>query len=115
MNTQSKIQEEPASQAGAILKKKTYPALVLLKQDKDPLANLREDEIPQDFTLEGILNPSDPEKIESLTVLNTMSEVLEKARSELAGEGRRADNKLVSDNWTKSLRRAMVKLKCGII
>jgi len=102
------MEEESASQAG-ILKKKTYPPLVLLKQERDPLATIKEDEIPQDFILEEVLNPSNPDKIESLTVLQTMSGLLEKARAELAGEGRKADNKVVSDNWTKSLKRAMVK------
>lgn len=114
-NEERKVPEKPSnSTGGGLFQKKKYPPLVLLKPDTDPLASLTEDEL-EGLTLEEAVNPGNPEKIESVTVLKKLAEELEKARSELAGEGRKADNRFVSDNWSKALRKATVKLSLLLI
>ena len=110
-NQDQKIPEKPASSTnGGLFQKKKYPVLVLLKPDTDPLASLTDNDMPEGLTLEDALNPGNPDKMESVTVLKKLAEELEKARAELAGEGRKADNRLVSDNWSKALRKATVKI-----
>lgn len=115
-NEERKVPEKPAnSTGGSLFQKKIYPPLVLLKSDADPLASLTENEVPDGLTLEEVLNPGNPEKMESVTVLKQLADELEKARSGLAGEGRKADNRFVSDNWSKALRKATVKLSVNFI
>lgn len=111
---EEKKTQEPASTSasggGKLFEKRKYPPLVLLPQANDPLASLSQGELPPGVTLEQAKDPSNPDLINCLGVLKAMAEELEKARTGLAAEGRRADNKVVSDNWAKALKKATVKL-----
>lgn len=112
---EEKKTQEPAAATGGggkLFEKKKYPPLVLLPQANDPLAALAQNELPPGITLELAKDPSNPDLIDSLTVLKLLAEELEKARTGLAVEGRRNDNKVVSDNWSKALRKATVCLSC---
>lgn len=109
---EEKKTQEPAPAAasggGKLFEKRKYPPLVLLPQANDPLASLAQGEVPAGVSLEQAKDPSNPDLINCLGVLKTMAEELEKARTGLAAEGRRADNRVVSDNWTKALKKATV-------
>jgi len=102
--------QEPAkpAAAGGLFEKKKYPPLVLLKQQNDPLASLGAGDVPGGLPLELVLDPANPDIIDCLAVLKKLAEELEKARPMLAAEGRRADNKIVGDNWTKALKKATI-------
>ena len=105
--------EEPkpsAGGAGGLFEKKKYPPLVLLAQQNDPLKSVPVSEYPPGITQEYVMDPANPDIIDCLGVLKKMAEELEKARPMLAAEGRRADNKVVSENWTKSLKKATVNI-----
>ena len=80
----------------------------MLAPKQDPLAGLQQNELPAGFTLEEVLFPNEPDRIECFTLLKAMSDELEKARTGLASEGRRAENKAVSDIWTKALKKSAV-------
>jgi len=100
--------QKPQEADGGLFKKLTYPPLVLLKQEKDPLASLDANEIPAELTLEEVMNPLDPDHIVSITVLNTLVPILETSRGGLAKEGRRHDNKFIGDMWGKALKKVTI-------
>lgn len=89
---------------------KRYHPLVLFPQTNDPLASLKTEELPPGVTLEQARDPGNPDLISCLGVLNLLAGELEKARTVLAADGRRSDNKVVSDNWGKAIRKAKVRL-----
>lgn len=95
---------------GKLFEKKKYPPLVLLPQTPDPLAGITQDDVPAGVTLEQAMDPSNPDKVECLAVLKELATVLEQARVGLASEGRRNENKVVGDNWGKSLKNATVRI-----
>lgn len=102
-----KIQSLPESKT-SFFKKRKYPPLVLLPQANDPLDALTAKELPPGITIEMAKDPSNPDFIFCLSVLKLLAEELEKAQISLVAEGRRKDNRIVADNWKKSLRKAMV-------
>ena len=85
-----------------------YPPIVLLKNNNDPLASITEQEVPEGLSMAEVMDPAEPDRIESITVLKNMVEQLQQARADLAFEGRKADNKLVSENWTKAFKKSSV-------
>ena len=82
--------------------------MVLLPQQNDPLKAVSPSEYPAGITQEYVMDPGNPDIIDCLGVLKKMAEELERARPMLAAEGRRADNKIVSENWAKALKKATV-------
>jgi len=74
----------------------------------DPLANIKQEDLPEGVPLDYALNPTNPDKIECMKVLQELSKILEASRASLAAEGRRAENRIVADNWSKALKASTI-------